>query len=77
MEFIKQITQLFVGKARVKINPKKLYQSDGYAVQEMLKISTFLYKAQVCPPKEEDELHDFVRGSILMCVFFTRRCRRS
>ncbi|CAD8045893.1 unnamed protein product [Paramecium sonneborni] len=59
VEFIKQITTLFVSKARLKINPKRLYMADVYAVQEILKISTFLYKAQVSSPAEEDEVHDF------------------
>lgn len=34
-----------VQKARIKINPKKLYQADGYAVQEMLKVASILYSA--------------------------------
>ncbi|CAD8054482.1 unnamed protein product [Paramecium sonneborni] len=59
IEFIKQITTLFVSKARLKINPKRLYMADVYAVQEILKISTFLYKAQVSPPADEEEIHDF------------------
>ncbi|CAD8044187.1 unnamed protein product [Paramecium primaurelia] len=59
VEFIKQVTTLFVSKARLKINPKRLYMADVYAVQEILKISTFLYKAQISSPAEEDEVHDF------------------
>jgi len=54
-----------VSKGRLKINPKRLYQADGYAVQEILKISTFLYKAQVSTPAEEDEVHDFVTLMII------------
>ncbi|KAI4501524.1 hypothetical protein M0802_003401 [Mischocyttarus mexicanus] len=30
----------------VKLNTKKLYQADGYAVQELLKITNLLYEAQ-------------------------------
>ncbi|CAK72812.1 unnamed protein product (macronuclear) [Paramecium tetraurelia] len=59
VEFIKQITTLFVSKARLKINPKRLYMADVYAVQEILKISTLLYQSYVCPPADEDEIHDF------------------
>lgn len=33
-------------KANVKLNTKKLYQADGYAVKELLKIATLLYDAQ-------------------------------
>ena len=31
-------------KARLKLNTKKLYASDGRAVQELLKLATLLYK---------------------------------
>jgi clusterin-associated protein 1 len=31
-------------KARMKLNTKKLYASDGRAVQELLKIASLLYK---------------------------------
>lgn len=47
MDFIKSITTLFTIKARIKINPKKLYQADTSAVQEMLKITTILYKVLI------------------------------
>lgn len=33
-------------KTNIKLNTKKLYQADGYAVKEMLKITTMLYDAQ-------------------------------
>jgi len=33
-------------KTNIKLNTKKLYQADGYAVKEMLKITTLLYDAQ-------------------------------
>lgn len=49
VEFIKSITTLFTIKARLKINPKKLYQADAAAVQEMLKITTVLYKVSITP----------------------------
>ncbi len=32
-------------KAHVRLNTKKLYSADGYAVQEMLKVTTLLYSA--------------------------------
>lgn len=32
-------------KAHIKLNTKRLYQADGYAVKEMLKITTVLYSA--------------------------------
>ena len=32
-------------KAHIKLNPKKLYQSDGYSVKELLKVTSVLYSA--------------------------------
>lgn len=32
-------------KAHIKLNTKKLYQADGYAVKELLKITSVLYNA--------------------------------
>ena len=32
-------------KAHVKLNTKKLYGADGYAVKELLKIASLLYSA--------------------------------
>lgn len=32
-------------KAHIKVNTKRLYQADGYAVKEMLKITAVLYSA--------------------------------
>lgn len=33
--------------ANIKLNTKKLYQADGYAVQELLKVTQLLYEAQL------------------------------
>lgn len=38
------IANLMATKARLKLNTKKLYASDGRAVQELLKLATLLYK---------------------------------
>ena len=32
-------------KANIKLNTKRLYQADGYAVKELLKITMLLYEA--------------------------------
>lgn len=34
-----------VTKAHIKLNTKKLYQADGYAVKELLKVTSVLYGA--------------------------------
>ena len=45
VSFIRQVCQLFASKARIILNPKKLYEATGYAVKELLKIATMMYKA--------------------------------
>ncbi|XP_061556813.1 clusterin-associated protein 1 homolog [Phycodurus eques] len=42
---IKTVAQFMATKAHIKMNTKRLYQADGYAVKEMLKITTVLYNA--------------------------------
>ena len=56
MVFIKSIVQMFSQKARIKLNPKRLYQADGYAVKEMLKIASMLNKAMQISAKEEEDM---------------------
>lgn len=43
--FIRSVCQLFAAKARITLNPKKLYEAQGFAVKEMLKIAQMMYKA--------------------------------
>ncbi|XP_034035923.1 clusterin-associated protein 1 homolog [Thalassophryne amazonica] len=43
--FIKAVAQFMAAKAHIKLNTKHLYQADGYAVKEMLKITSVLYNA--------------------------------
>ncbi|CAF1001999.1 unnamed protein product [Rotaria sordida] len=57
--FIRAITQIIATKAHLKLNTKKLYQADGYAVKEILKVITPLYKAlRDSENKELDEEDD-------------------
>jgi Clusterin-associated protein-1 len=42
VEFLTGIANLMATKARLKMNTKKLYASDGRAVQELLKLATLL-----------------------------------
>ena len=46
IEFLSGIASLMSNKARLKLNTKKLYASDGRAVQEMLKLASLLYKVR-------------------------------
>ncbi|PAV86915.1 hypothetical protein WR25_03372 [Diploscapter pachys] len=43
--FIKQAVLLLLQNSRLKLNPKKLYQADGHAVQELLPAMKLLYSA--------------------------------
>ena len=47
VEFMRTIVNLFAVKARIKLNPKKLYQADSDAVTEILKITSLLYKVSL------------------------------
>jgi clusterin-associated protein 1 len=54
------VATLFYSKARIKLNPKKLYTADGYAVQELLKVAQLLYNAYTVKGDEQEESRDFV-----------------
>jgi len=43
-------------KARIKLNPKKLYEANGYAVKELLKVATMLNKAMNASAVDEDDI---------------------
>lgn len=43
--FIKSTAQFLATKAHLKLNTKKLYSADGYAVKELLKVASILYSA--------------------------------
>ena len=45
--FIRQVCQMFASKARIILNPKKLYEASSDAVKEMLKIATMMHKAMI------------------------------
>ncbi|XP_074637735.1 clusterin-associated protein 1-like [Acropora palmata] len=43
--FIKSLAQFMATKAHIKLNTKRLYGADGYAVKELLKVTSVLYSA--------------------------------
>lgn len=43
--FIKSVAQFMATKAHIKLNTKRLYGADGYAVKELLKVTSVLYDA--------------------------------
>uniref|UniRef100_A0A7S4JSD5 Clusterin-associated protein 1 n=1 Tax=Guillardia theta TaxID=55529 RepID=A0A7S4JSD5_GUITH len=54
--FLKQCAQLMQSKGRIKLNTKRLYQADGYAVKELIKIANVLYDAIKSNPDDEDDI---------------------
>ncbi|XP_060811055.1 clusterin-associated protein 1-like isoform X1 [Bombus pascuorum] len=46
ISLIRSVAEFMALKTNVKLNTKKLYQADGYAVKELLKVATLLYDAQ-------------------------------
>jgi len=46
VNFITRVVQVMAGRARVKLNAKRLYAADGRAVRELLKVAQLLYKAK-------------------------------
>ncbi|XP_062915555.1 clusterin-associated protein 1 homolog isoform X1 [Mobula hypostoma] len=53
--FIKAVAQFMATKAHIKLNTKKLYQADGYAVKELLKVTTVLYNAMKTKRMDRDD----------------------
>ncbi|KAM6351451.1 clusterin-associated protein 1 isoform 1-T1 [Alca torda] len=56
--FIKAVAQFMATKAHIKLNTKKLYQADGYAVKELLKITSVLYGAMNTKGVEHADLSE-------------------
>ncbi|NWR93715.1 CLUA1 protein, partial [Furnarius figulus] len=61
---IKAVAQFMATKAHIKLNTKKLYQADGYAVKELLKVTSVLYgamntKGVECVDLSEEDCNKF------------------
>lgn len=52
--FIKMSAQFMATRAHIRLNTKKLYQADGYAVKELLKVTSTLYEAMNRDPELEE-----------------------
>lgn len=67
--FIRTVCQLFASKARIQLNPKKLYEASGHAVKEMLKIAQMMNKAMqssdVLDEDDTTQMMDFNTSSKL------------
>ncbi|KAF4322339.1 hypothetical protein BBO99_00003973 [Phytophthora kernoviae] len=63
VQFLTQIATEVLVKARIRLNPKKLYAADGFAVKELIKLARVLYEAsridlaaQQEPDDDDDEV---------------------
>lgn len=54
VEFIKSACQFFYSNLKIKINLKKIYSSDGYSIQEIIKVAEVLYKAKKSMSAKDD-----------------------
>ncbi|OQR90861.1 clusterin-associated protein 1 [Achlya hypogyna] len=58
--FLTSVTAEFFNKARIRLNAKKLYAADGYAVKELIKVARVLYEASRIDPAaleaDDDEI---------------------
>eukprot|EP00930_Biecheleria_cincta_P082492 TRINITY_DN72215_c0_g1_i1.p1 TRINITY_DN72215_c0_g1~~TRINITY_DN72215_c0_g1_i1.p1 ORF type:complete len:445 (+),score=120.45 TRINITY_DN72215_c0_g1_i1:32-1336(+) len=73
VKFVKDVCEKVVLKTSVKLNPKKVYGADGYAVKEILKLAQILYDAQKTISEAPPELgEDFTLSSKLADLKSTR-----
>mmetsp|Transcript_52106 Transcript_52106/g.97473 ORF Transcript_52106/g.97473 Transcript_52106/m.97473 type:complete len:443 (-) Transcript_52106:95-1423(-) len=72
--FIKSVVEKVVLKTGLKLNPKKLYGADGYAVKELLRLAQVLYEAQrsVSEVPADGRGEDFTLNSKLADLKSTR-----
>ena len=62
--FIRSVVQFMATKAHIKLHAKKLYQADGYAVKEIIKIASVLYNAMKLNVQEEGDSGEVRRMAI-------------
>ncbi|EEH60284.1 uncharacterized protein MICPUCDRAFT_13487, partial [Micromonas pusilla CCMP1545] len=60
VRFLKSVAAVFLSKARIKLNLKRLYAADGLAVKELLKIANLLYQATA--KADEDDADEEASG---------------
>eukprot|EP00756_Hemistasia_phaeocysticola_P017677 Hpha_TRINITY_DN15551_c4_g1::TRINITY_DN15551_c4_g1_i1::g.106609::m.106609/K19684/CLUAP1, DYF3; clusterin-associated protein 1 len=55
VEFLRRAGQLLLDKAHIKLNLKKLYMADGFAVKELLKVASVLRDALITHSVDAEE----------------------
>ncbi|KAG6604577.1 Clusterin-associated protein 1 [Phytophthora cinnamomi] len=58
VEFLTQVATEVLAKARIRLNPKRLYAADGFAVKELIKLARVLYEASRIDLATEQEPDD-------------------
>ena len=56
--FLKSVAEQLLVKARVKLNLKNLYASNGFAVRELLKVATLLHDAHKNASLDQEEAEE-------------------
>mmetsp|Transcript_35941 Transcript_35941/g.65992 ORF Transcript_35941/g.65992 Transcript_35941/m.65992 type:complete len:442 (-) Transcript_35941:82-1407(-) len=76
VDFIKVVCEKVVLRTNIKLNARKLYGADGYAVKECLKLAQMLYDAQRSvvdlPPRDPMDDNNFSLNSKLADLKSTR-----
>lgn len=57
VKLIRNIAEFMAVKANIRLNTKRLYQADGYAIKELLKITLILHEALLSNLEQEDDDH--------------------
>ncbi|KAE9047939.1 hypothetical protein PR003_g871 [Phytophthora rubi] len=69
VEFLTQVATEVLAKARIRLNPKRLYAADGFAVKELIKLARVLYEASridLATQQEPDDDDDDVSVKSLL-----------
>ncbi|CAG5098845.1 Oidioi.mRNA.OKI2018_I69.XSR.g16029.t1.cds [Oikopleura dioica] len=61
---IKFVANTFLTKQHIRLNTKRLYLADGYAVKELLKLISILVEAIQTPPIDGNKLGHSLEGTI-------------
>merc|ERR1719352_1761231 len=64
VSFLKSVAEQLLVKARVKLNLKNLYASNGFAVRELLKVATLLHDAHKNTDQDAEDADETLPADI-------------
>eukprot|EP00899_Mesostigma_viride_P001214 jgi/Mesvir1/11093/Mv02464-RA.2 len=70
--FLKATAHFMLQRAHIKLNIKRLYAADGYAVKELLKIASVLYASAGDDDEAGDDLNEFTFNAKMFDAKVTR-----